>query len=53
VEGRLAWLLLYRPEVPADPLAVSDLEDHIDSLLRSHGQNDLRQMAADLARKNV
>src|SRR5216684_1198024 len=40
-------------EVPPDPLAVSDLEDHIDSLLRSHGQNDLRQMAADLARKNV
>jgi signal transduction histidine kinase len=40
-------------EVPADPLAVSDLEDHIDSLLRSHGQNDLWQMAADLARKNV
>jgi signal transduction histidine kinase len=40
-------------EVPADALAVSDLEDHIDSLLRSHGQNDLWQMAADLARKNV
>src|SRR5712692_3087564 len=40
-------------EVPPDPLAVSDLEDQIDSLLRSHGQNDLWQMAADLARKNV
>jgi signal transduction histidine kinase len=40
-------------EIPLDPLAVSDLEDHIDSLLRSHGQNDLWQMAADLARKNV
>jgi len=40
-------------EVPPDPLVVSDLEDHIDSLLRSHGQNDLWQMAADLARKNV
>jgi signal transduction histidine kinase len=40
-------------EVPPDALAVSDLEDHIDSLLRSHGQNDLWQMAADLARKNV
>src|SRR5437879_759812 len=40
-------------EVPPDPLAVSDLEGHIDSLLRSHGQNDLWQMAADLARKNV
>jgi signal transduction histidine kinase len=32
---------------------MSDLEDQIDSLLRSHGQDDLWQMAADLARKNV
>jgi len=40
-------------DVPPDPLAVSDLEEQIDSLLRSHGQNDLWQMAADLARKNV
>ncbi|MGD0964763.1 MAG: ATP-binding protein [Candidatus Acidiferrales bacterium] len=40
-------------DVPPDPLAISDLEDQIDSLLRSHGQNDLWQMAADLARKNV
>jgi signal transduction histidine kinase len=36
-----------------DPLAVSDLEDQIDSLLRSHGQDDLWQLAADLARRNV
>jgi signal transduction histidine kinase len=40
-------------EVPLDPLAVSDLENQIDSLLRSHGQNDLWQMAAELARKNI
>src|SRR6202047_1140199 len=40
-------------EAPSDALAISDLEDQIDSLLRSHGQNDLWQMAADLARKNV
>jgi signal transduction histidine kinase len=40
-------------EVPLDPLALSDLEDQIDSLLRSHGQNDLWQLAAELARKNV
>src|SRR6202023_2144532 len=40
-------------EVPPDPLTMSDLEEQIDSLLRSHGQNDLWQMAADLARKNV
>jgi signal transduction histidine kinase len=39
--------------LPPDPLAASDLEEQIDSLLRSHGQNDLWQMAADLARKNV
>src|SRR5450755_2632760 len=40
-------------EVPPDALTVSDLEEQIDSLLRSHGQNDLWQMAADLARKNI
>src|SRR6202142_1982478 len=38
---------------PPDPLAASDLEDRLESLLRSHGQNDLWQLAADLARKNV
>jgi signal transduction histidine kinase len=38
---------------PADALTISDLEEQIDSLLRSHGQNDLWQLAADLARKNV
>ena len=37
---------------PPDPLATSDLEDQIDSLLRSHGQNDLWQLAAELARRN-
>jgi signal transduction histidine kinase len=40
-------------EPPPDALTIADLEDQIDSLLRSHGQNDLWQMAADLARKNV
>jgi signal transduction histidine kinase len=37
---------------PPDPLTASDLEDQLDSLLRSHGQNDLWQLAADLARKH-
>ncbi len=37
---------------PPDALTTSDLEDRLDSLLRSHGQNDLWQLAADLARKN-
>jgi signal transduction histidine kinase len=40
-------------EPPADALTISDLEEQIDSLLRSHGQNDLWQLAADLAKKNV
>jgi signal transduction histidine kinase len=40
-------------EPPPDPLTMSDLEEQVDSLLRSHGQNDLWQLAADLARKNV
>jgi signal transduction histidine kinase len=40
-------------EPPLDPLTASDMEDQIDSLLRSHGQNDLWQLAADLARRGV
>ncbi|HEV7218968.1 MAG TPA: ATP-binding protein [Terriglobales bacterium] len=39
--------------VPPDALTISDLEDQIDSLLRSHGQDDLWQLAADLARRNI
>ena len=39
--------------IPPDALTISDLEDQIDSLLRSHGQNDLWQLAADLARRNI
>jgi signal transduction histidine kinase len=39
-------------EPPPDALTISDLEEQLDSLLRSHGQNDLWQLAADLARKN-
>jgi signal transduction histidine kinase len=40
-------------EVPLDPLATSDLEDQIDSLLRSHGQSDMWQIAAELAHRNI
>src|SRR6201984_134005 len=50
---KLETAFVQSDEAPPDPLAVSDLEEQIDSLLRSHGQNDLWQMAADLARKNV
>ncbi|MBZ5651281.1 MAG: cyclic nucleotide-binding domain-containing protein [Acidobacteriia bacterium] len=38
---------------PLHTLATSDLEDQIDSLLRSHGQNDLWQLASDLAHRGV
>jgi signal transduction histidine kinase len=39
--------------VPPDALTQSDLEEQIDSLLRSHGQNDLWMLAAGLARRNI
>jgi signal transduction histidine kinase len=39
--------------IPPDPLAMSDLEEQINSLLRSHGQSDLWQLAADLAQRNI
>jgi len=38
---------------PPDALTISDLEERLDSLLRSHGQDDLWQLASDLAHKNV
>src|SRR5581483_9012974 len=38
---------------PPDALTIADLEDRIDSLLRSHGQNDLWQLAAELAQRGV
>jgi signal transduction histidine kinase len=39
--------------VPPDALTISDLEDQIDSLLRSHGQTDLWMLAAGLAQRNI
>lgn len=50
---RLENSLIQRDQPPPDALTVSDMEERIDSLLRSHGQNDLWQLAADLARKNA
>src|ERR1700689_3732472 len=50
---KLETAFVQSDDPPPDPLALSDLEEQIDSLLRSHGQNDLWQMSADLARKNV
>jgi len=40
-------------QVPPDALTASDLEEQIDSMLRSHGHNDLWQLAGDLARRGV
>jgi signal transduction histidine kinase len=42
-----------RDQIPPDPLTVSDLEEQIDSLLRSHGQNDLWELAAELAQRGI
>lgn len=39
--------------VPPNALTINDLEDQIDSVLRSHGLNDLWQLAASLARRNI
>jgi signal transduction histidine kinase len=50
---KLETFFIQRDEPPPDPLTTSDLEEQLDSLLRSHGQNDLWQLAADLARKSV
>jgi signal transduction histidine kinase len=50
---KLETLFIQRDGPPPDALTTSDLEEQLDSLLRSHGQNDLWQLAADLARKSV
>src|SRR5208283_4751094 len=50
---KLENFFIQRDEPPPDALATSDLEEQLDSLLRSHGQNDLWQLAADLAHKSV
>jgi signal transduction histidine kinase len=50
---KLETSIIHCDEPPPDPLTMSDLEERIDSLFRSHGQSDLWQLAADLARKNV
>ena len=50
---KLENFFIQRDEPPPDPLTMSDLEEQLDSLLRSHGQNDLWQLAADLAHRSV
>ena len=50
---KLEFSFTQRTEPPPDALTASDLEDKIDSLLRSHGQNDLWQLAAELAQRGI
>ncbi|HKV93313.1 MAG TPA: ATP-binding protein [Candidatus Angelobacter sp.] len=50
---RLEASLIQQDGPPPDTLTVSALEDQLDALLRSHGQNDLWQLSANLARKNA
>ena len=46
------WLI-QNNEPPPDVLTISTLEDKLEAALRSHGQNDLWQLAANLARKGT
>jgi signal transduction histidine kinase len=50
---KLENALIHKHEPPPDVLTISTLEDQLESTLRSHGQNDLWQLAASLARKNT
>jgi signal transduction histidine kinase len=50
---RLEACIVQHKDPPPDTLAMSDLEEQLDSLLRSHGQNDLWQLAAGLAHRNI
>jgi len=50
---KLETSLIQRDEPPPDALTVSALEDQLEAALRSHGQNDLWQLAANLARKGA
>lgn len=45
--------LIQKNEPPPDVLTISSLEDELDSVLQSHGQNDLWQLSANLARKGA
>ena len=45
--------IILHQDPPPDALAMADLEEQLDSLLRSHGQNDLWQLSAGLAQRNI
>jgi signal transduction histidine kinase len=50
---KLESSIIQHKDAPPDALALSDLEEQLDSLLRSHGQNDLWQLSAGLAQRNI
>lgn len=50
---KLEASLTTRDEPPPDALTISDLEEQIEAWLHNHGQNDLWQLASDLARRNI
>jgi signal transduction histidine kinase len=50
---KLEACIIMHKDPPLDTLAMSDLEEQLDSLLRSHGQNDLWQLAAGLAHRTI
>src|SRR5215472_90736 len=50
---KLETSLIQKDGPPPDPLTISTLEDQLEALFRSHGQNDLWQLAANLARKGA
>jgi signal transduction histidine kinase len=50
---KLEACIIEHKDPPLDTLAMSDLEEQLDSLLRSHGQNDLWQLASGLAHRNI
>lgn len=45
--------LIQKDEPPPNILTMSTLEEQLEAVLRSHGQNDLWELAANLARKSV
>jgi signal transduction histidine kinase len=52
VEKFESWLI-EKNEPPPDVLTVSALEDQLEAMLRSHGQNDFWQLAGNLARRGI
>jgi len=52
VEKFESWLI-EKNEPPPDVLTISALEDQLEAMLSSHGQNDLWQLAGNLARKGI